>query len=157
MYDHVRRMGRVEKLDLFLYSRGGFVEVPWRIVTMLREYCKHLGVLIPYRANSAATLVALGCDEIVMGSKAELGPIDAALQVGQAPGTETKEQIRVEDVMSFIRFIREVAGLGDQAAIAENVRILADKISPWHLGAIYRTHTHIRALAQDAHLPYGES
>jgi hypothetical protein len=83
MYDHLRPIGKVEAIDLYLYSRGGAVEVPWRIVSMLREHCSKLGVLIPYRAQSAATLIALGCDEIVMGSKAELGPIDPALTGGR--------------------------------------------------------------------------
>ena len=148
MYDLVRRVGTLKKLDLFLYSRGGAVEVPWRIISMLREHCQHLGVLIPYRAHSAATLVALGCDEIVLGRKAELGPIDPALSISNDKGTEVKEQIRVEDVMSFIGFIKEVAGLGDQDAIAANVRVLTEKLSPWVLGSIYRTHTHIRMVAR---------
>jgi len=79
MYDHVRRIGKTESIDLYLYSRGGAVEVPWRMVSMLREYCDELNVLIPYRAHSAATLIALGCDGVVMGRKAELGPIDPAV------------------------------------------------------------------------------
>jgi hypothetical protein len=83
-----------------------------------------------------------------MGKKAELGPIDPALGITQGQGTEVKEHIRVEDVMAFIRFLKEVAGLGDQSAIADNVHILTDKLSPWVLGSIYRTHTHIRSVAQ---------
>jgi hypothetical protein len=150
MYEHVRRIGRVDRLDLFLYSRGGAVEVPWRIVSMLREYSAEVGVLIPYRAHSAATLIALGCDVIVMGPKGELGPIDPALSriTSQEGGTPVQEEIRIEDVMSYIGFIRDKAGLGDQAAIAANVRILAEKLSPWVLGNIYRTHSHIRLVAR---------
>ena len=30
---------RKRKVDLFLYSHGGDVSVPWRIVTMMREFC----------------------------------------------------------------------------------------------------------------------
>ena len=150
MYEHVRRMGKTGKIDFYLYSRGGAVEVPWRIVSMLREYCDELDILIPYRAQSAATLIALGCDHIVMGPKAELGPIDPALNrvTPQEGGTPVQEEIRVEDVMSYIGFIREKAGLGDQAAVADNVKILADKLSPWVLGNIYRTHSHIRMVAR---------
>jgi len=36
-----------QKIDLFLYSRGGDVSVPWRIVTMIREFCEEFCVLIP--------------------------------------------------------------------------------------------------------------
>jgi hypothetical protein len=149
MYDHVRQMGETESIDLYLYSRGGSVEVPWRIVTMLREHCDKLGVLIPYRAHSAATLIALGCDEIIMTRKAELGPVDPALsRITQEGGTAVQEEIRVEDVMSYIAFLRDKAGLGDQAAIAENVRILAETLKPWVLGSLYRTHSHIRSVAR---------
>jgi len=85
MYDHVRKIGQTKRLDLFLYSTGGSVEVPWKIVCMLREYCEELSVLIPYRAYSAATLLAMGCDHIFLGKKGELGPIDPALNVGGPP------------------------------------------------------------------------
>lgn len=145
MYNHVRHMPRSSKIDLFLYSRGGGIEVPWRIVTMLRERCKHLGVLIPYKAHSAATLIALGSDEIVMGEKAELGPIDP---LRETRVDNRKEPVSVEDVMSFIRFNKDVAGLTDQSAISKNVQTLVDKLSPWFIGSIYRIHTHIRIVAQ---------
>jgi len=149
MYDHVRRIGKTESIDLYLYSRGGAVEVPWRMVSMLREYCDELNVLIPYRAHSAATLIALGCDGVVMGRKAELGPIDPAVnRITHETGTPVQEQIRVEDVMSYIGFLKEKAGLGDQQAIADNVRVLSEKLSPWVLGSIYRTHSHIRMVSR---------
>lgn len=148
MYEHVRNIGDTDRLDLFLYSTGGAVEVPWRIVSMLREYCKRLGVLIPYRAYSAATLLALGCDEIVMGKKAELSPIDPQLTISGDGGTGVQEQVSVEDVMSFFKFIKEIAGLTDQSAIANNMQLLTEKLSPWIVGSLYRTHTHIRMLAE---------
>jgi hypothetical protein len=149
MYDHVRQMGKTESIDLYLYSRGGAVEVPWRVVSMLREHCDTLGVLIPYRAHSAATLIALGCDEIILTRKAELGPVDPALsRITQEGGTAVQEEIRVEDVMSYIAFLRDKAGLGDQAALAENVKILAEQLKPWVVGSLYRTHSHIRSVAR---------
>ena len=71
MYEHLRAIGtgRVPRIDLFLYSRGGAIEVPWRIISMLREYGDEINVLVPYKAHSAATLIALGADHIVMGKK----------------------------------------------------------------------------------------
>lgn len=149
MCEHVRRLGHVPRLDLFLYSRGGSVDAPWPIVSLFREHCDTLGVLIPFRAHSAATLIALGCDEIVMSPSAELGPIDPALnRITQDGGTMVQEEVRVEDVMSYVGFIRDKAGLGDQSAIASNVAILAEKLQPWFLGSIYRTHSHIRMVAR---------
>jgi hypothetical protein len=106
-------------------------------------------VLVPYKAHSAATLMALGVDRIVMGKKGELGPIDPILsRVERGEGTVVQEQLSVEDVMSFISFIKERAGLGDQAAISSSVGILAEKLTPWVLGSIYRAHSHIRLIAR---------
>src|ERR1043166_3942564 len=54
------------RIDLFLHSNGGDGVVPWRLVTLIREYCAELSVLVPHRAFSAATLAALGADRIIM-------------------------------------------------------------------------------------------
>jgi ClpP class serine protease len=149
MYDVVRRLGVGERLDLFLYSRGGPVEVPWRIVSMLREHCKRLGVLIPFRAHSAATLIAIGCDEIVMGPKAELGPIDPALQRREMhEGSVARdEEVRAEDVMSYVAFLKDQAGVSSESVLAEQMRTLSERLSPWTLGKIYRMYSQIRQVA----------
>lgn len=150
LYNHVRAFGYdgVEKIDLFLYSRGGAVDAPWPLITMLREYCKELSVLIPYKAHSATTLIALGADSIVMGKKGELGPIDPIMSKPlNGPSTFT-ETIPVEDVMSYIAFLKERVGLGDQASLSSMSHILADKLSPWTLGSMYRIHSHIRSIAR---------
>ena len=73
MYDHLRAIGEGTKIDLFLYSLGGSMDAPWRIVSMIREFATRFAVLVPYKAMSAATLIAIGADEIVMGLKGELG------------------------------------------------------------------------------------
>lgn len=151
MYEHLRALGfeGTSRIDLFLYSRGGGIEVPWRIVSMLREYCQELNVLVPYKAHSAATLIALGADQIVMGKKGELGPIDPILsRVERGEKTVIQEELSVEDVMSYVLFIKERAGLGDQMALSNSIGILAEKLTPWRLGSIYRAHSHIRLIAR---------
>ena len=77
-FEHLRLLqSRPErKLDIFLCSNGGDGTVPWRLATLFREYAESVAVLIPYRAYSAATMLALGTDEIVMHPFAEMGPID---------------------------------------------------------------------------------
>jgi ClpP class serine protease len=149
IYDIARSFGHVEKIDLFLYSLGGSVDVPWRLVSMLREHCNHLAVLIPYQAMSAATMIAIGCDEIVLGPKAELGPIDPALsRIRTENGVQFQEEIRVEDIMSYITFLKEKAGLTDQNVLSSSIQVLAEKLTPQLLGSVNRTHFHIRQVAQ---------
>ena len=43
---------------------------------MIREYCDKFSVLVPDKAHSAATMIALGADEIVMSNLSEISPID---------------------------------------------------------------------------------
>jgi len=70
IYDHIRSISPEERknIDLFIYSRGGDSDTPWSIVSMFRESTKDgkFNVLIPFRAHSAATMIALGADEIIM-------------------------------------------------------------------------------------------
>ena len=72
----LRTIGKTPNIDLFLYSTGGDTMVPWRLVSMIREYCDKFSVLIPYKAHSAATMISLGADEILMTDLSEISPID---------------------------------------------------------------------------------
>jgi len=150
MYDHLRAIGPSQKIDLFIYSLGGQTDVPWRIVSMFREYAEEFAVLVPYKAMSAATMIALGADEIVMGKKGELGPIDPTLSVqrGGDGGTLVQANIAAEDIMAYIRFLREKVGLTDQAALAAPMAALGSKLEPWILGQVSRAHSHIRTVAR---------
>jgi len=73
MFDHLRVIGKQPRLCLYLYSPGGQMETPWKIVNMLRQFCDDLHVIVPYKAYSAATMLAIGTDKILMTRKAELG------------------------------------------------------------------------------------
>ena len=150
IYDHLRTVAPVHKIDLFLHSVGGLTDVPWRIVTMIREFAEEFAVLIPYKALSAATMIALGADEIVMGRKGELSPIDPQLSIQRngEGGIPKQEQLAVEDIMSYVRFLRDKVGLSDQSALAVPVSALATKLEPWILGQINRAHSHIRSVAR---------
>ena len=154
IYEHLREIGRVQKLDLFIYSRGGAIDVPWRIASAFREASEEWNILVPYRANSAATLLALGADSIVMGRHGELGPIDPIMDIRRfvvqpgGQGTFVQENINVEDVMSYVKFVTERAGLSDQTALAQALAKLLDKIDAVTLGSAYRTHSHIRDVAR---------
>jgi len=152
LYDHLLNLefhGDNQRIDLFLYSRGGDVSVPWRIVSMIREFCSEFNVLIPYRAQSAATLLSIGADNIIMGKKAELGPIDPTLVKATIGETAVPPQeIAVEDVNSFLSFVKERANINDQDAVANILGSLINQIGPLTLGSVNRQHHHIRLVAR---------
>lgn len=64
------------EVDLFLHSPGGSAEAAESIIRYLRTRFDHIRAIVPVAAMSAATMMALGADEIVMGAHSQLGPID---------------------------------------------------------------------------------
>lgn len=70
-------------LDLVLHSPGGSAEATASIVRYLRKQFSEVRVLIPHAAMSAATMLALSADVIVMGKQSQLGPIDPQLVTPQ--------------------------------------------------------------------------
>lgn len=70
------------ELDLILHSPGGQAEAAKSLVEYLRLKYSHIRVIVPLAAMSAATMVALAADEIVMGKHSQLGPIDPQIFLG---------------------------------------------------------------------------
>jgi hypothetical protein len=62
---------------LLIDSPGGQARSAYLIGSLLRRRAGHYVALVPNYAKSAATLLALGAKEIVMGEFGELGPLDA--------------------------------------------------------------------------------
>jgi len=73
-------------LDLLLQSPGGDIDVAEKIIYLCRNNTKSFRVIVAESAKSAATLIALAADEIVMGYTSELGPIDPQVIVSTAGG-----------------------------------------------------------------------
>ncbi len=141
----------VEKLDLFLCSNGGVGTVPWRLVALFREFAKSFNVLVPYRAYSAASLLALGADEIVMHPFAELGPIDPTVSNDFNPaeeGTGRRLGISVEDVAAYIAFIKSTVGITHEDELVKTIEILAQKVHPLALGNVERFLSQSRMIAR---------
>ena len=143
-----------EKLDLFLYSRGGHSDTPWSIVTLLREYLDDLqfGVLIPFRAHSAATVIAIGADEIVMTPIAELGPIDATIQGGhhspRDPNSHEPLPMSVEEVRGYM----ELLGTFDIDTQNQRMKAFSDltaNVHPLGLGAVNRLLSQTERVAEE--------
>jgi hypothetical protein len=148
---HLRTVGRSRILSLFLYTRGGDMLAPLRIVKLLRNYCETLEIVVPYHAHSAGTLIALGANRIVMGKMGELSPTDPTTghpfnpQNPQNP--QQKMEISVEDVSSYFLLAKERAGIRDQDMVAVFGQ-LADKLHPLALGNIYRGYRMARTLSE---------
>ena len=63
-------------VDLLLETPGGYTDATEKLCSVLRSLAPDLRVIVPRRAKSNGTVIALTGREIVMSSSSELGPID---------------------------------------------------------------------------------
>ncbi len=152
-FEHLKTFKKTDKIDLFLYTRGGHTLTSNRIVHLLREYCKKLGVLIPFRAHSAGTTLALGADEIIMGPMGELGPVDPSVSNVFNPMVDENDPkkgyipISVEDVSAYMTLVRE-KGMDDPTVFTAALKGLTNRVHPLALGNVHRQYLLIRSLSK---------
>lgn len=150
----IRAHGREadNQIDLFLYTRGGDVLTPWRLVHLIREYAPRFNVIVPFRCYSAGTLLCLGADEIVMGKMGELGPIDPSVVNAFNPqdpnNPAARIPVNIEDVYSYLALAGEKAGVSSKDQQVKAFTLLAERIHPLALGNVHRNYLLIRSLAK---------
>jgi Serine dehydrogenase proteinase len=85
------------ELDLFLHSPGGAPDAAESAMGYLRTQFDHIRAVVPMAAMSAATMMALSADEILMGAHSQLGPIDPQLTVPTPEGLRSAPGQAIED------------------------------------------------------------
>ena len=127
-------------LDLLLVSDGGDPTVAWSIASLIRERVKEFAVLVPQAAYSAATLIALGADEIVMHPHGNLGPVDPQIRtIRKGEGGQEEQLFGAEDLSSFLRFTREAVGLTDQNHLAQMFELFCKDVGSVQIGIASRS------------------
>lgn len=161
LYRHLESLnpdeGKIPRINLFLYTRGGMLEAPPRIVHLIREYSETFYTLVPYRAHSAGTSLCLGSDEIIMGKMGELSPIDPSTSgpynpqaiPGDPRNPLTKIPISVEDVGAYLSLAQDMAGLVSEQQKTEVFKALTEKYQPLALGNVQRVYNVIRSLTPE--------
>lgn len=155
IFEHIKGFGgkaEKPKIDLFIHSNGGNSIVPWKLVTLIRDYCSEFNLVVPHRAFSAGTLIALGADQIIMHPMGMLGPTDPTVTNPFNPQNPRNPNellgISVEDVSSYIKLIKDDFGITHEDELIEAVKILAEKVHPLALGNVKRFHSQSRMLAK---------
>jgi hypothetical protein len=83
-------------LDVMVHSPGGVPDATEAIVQQLRGKYSHIRFIVPAYAKSAATMLVMSGNEILMDPDAELGPIDPQVrtQNGFSPAEAILEQFK---------------------------------------------------------------
>jgi|GEM_PF-2056359 len=77
----------MKDLVLILHSGGGYPLSAERIIEVCKSYCARRNdgskfiVIVPKKAKSAATIIALAADKIYLRDTAELGPVDPQFMI----------------------------------------------------------------------------
>lgn len=146
---HLKTMGHHDRVALLIYTRGGDTNVPWAVITAIREHCSELLILVPFAAHSSGTLLALGGDQILMTKYATISPIDPTVANAFNPqdpaNPAARFPIAVEDVLAFLEMSNEHVS-GD--AYERVFETLAQSVHPLALGNVKRSINQIRQLAK---------
>lgn len=163
-FQHLRTMqggeksGKLEKLDVFLFTLGGDTLAAYALSRLVRQFAKNVGVLVPHFCLSGGTLFSLGANEIVMTRLAMLSAIDPSItglwnpstKVVQGmpgvPGQDVVAPVGVESVAGFKKLVRDEWHL-DEEGSANAFNLLAQKVNPVLLGDLQRSKEQIIRLA----------
>jgi hypothetical protein len=133
------------ELDLLLHSPGGSAQAAEQILEYLRTRFDYIRAIIPLQAKSAATMIALGCDEIVMGDHSELGPIDPQILVPVPEGrryapahailrdfTRAKEECKqdVSNIAAWTPILRSYSG-GLIEFCSQQIKLSIEVVAKW--------------------------
>ncbi|MGB8352297.1 MAG: hypothetical protein WCD79_00260 [Chthoniobacteraceae bacterium] len=130
-------------LDFYIGSYGGDGTVAWRIVSLIRERVQKLTVMVPQAAFSAATLLALGADEIIMHPHGNLGPTDP-----QITNRAKNVQFGSEDLAAFLKFARSEVGLTDQMPLLELFKQFSAEVGFVGIGVAARSAQLTQSMAE---------
>jgi ATP-dependent protease ClpP protease subunit len=121
---------KFEGLDLMVHSPGGMPDAAGDIIRVCRTYSPSFRVIVPNMAMSAATVLAMGADAVVMSDTSKLGPIDPQMVY------QTKEGTFMRAANSFIQafgsLVTEANTLsGTGQPIAAHLHLLTKQDPSW--------------------------
>ncbi|KIG16775.1 hypothetical protein DB30_04119 [Enhygromyxa salina] len=147
--DHVLRRARdthdgPRRVFLFIKSDGGQGTAALRMTNILRHWADEVTALVPLEAASAATMLALGADEIQIGPLGYLSAVDTSIRHALSPLDHTNDRVSVshDELVRVVRLWRE--GTPGDAAQDHDVSEpnpwgkLFDFVHPLVIGAVDR-------------------
>lgn len=151
--DHLDKIGDVDKITLFIYSNGGSTLAAWSLANLIRSFCKDFEVIVPFRCQSAATLISLGANRIIMTKQGTLGPIDPSTNGLMNPqvninGQNIRVPVSVEHINGYLEMAKQDFNISNPENLSDVFLKLTDKIHPLSLGDVYKSKIQIQMLAE---------
>jgi hypothetical protein len=136
LYGVLRKLGKQKQVTIFLKSDGGSGLASLRMVNLLRQYASRVVAVVPLECQSAATMLAIGADEIHMGPLAHLSAVDTSITHDLSPIDRDNDRVSVsQDELSRVIKLwqKEVSdkSLNPYQAIFQHIH-------PLVIGAVHR-------------------
>lgn len=134
LYQKFLENQRFEHLDVILHSTGGDIHEAYDIIKLCRQYTEgEVTVFVPMRAMSAATLIALGADQVILTKIGKLGPLDP-----QIPHPERGNFVPVRSITDIPDVLEEaLAPTTGDVSVKEKgdaiVKPIAKQVDPYYL------------------------
>lgn len=153
--EHLDKIGKVNKISLLLYTRGGDTMAAYSLVNLIRQFCEEFEIIIPSKARSSGTIISLGADNIIMTKQATLGPIDPSLNNPLNPqnplfpnNPQARIPVSVESIQGFFDLAKQELKLNNEANLKDVLLNLTEKVHPLVLGSVYRSRSQIQMVAR---------
>jgi Serine dehydrogenase proteinase len=156
--EHLDAVGVTGRISLILYTRGGDGMAAWSLFNLVRMFCDELEIIVPMKAHSAGTMMAIGADRIVMTKQATLSPIDPSINHALAPAVigapvGTRAPVSVEAVKGYLDLAKDALGTKHADVMLE----ISRQVHPLVLGETYRRRQQTQALAEKLLAPHVKS
>ncbi len=156
VYETLRAIDRVERLNVVVHSRGGSVNAARRLALLFNEFTDHLTFIVPYFCESAGTVMALAAREIIAGSMASFSPIDPHLTAAEGSDASGPSALSAQDIRLFRKMSQDWFGLDQDQAQARSLSILCENIFPATLTSFYRSTLELEQIGNELlslHMP----
>jgi hypothetical protein len=151
--NHLDKIGPVQKISLYLYTRGGDTLSAWSIINLIKQFAEEIEVIVPSKCHSAGTLMSLGAKQIIMTKQATLGPIDPSVNHPLNPAIpggppNARVPVSVEAIEGYIQLVKEECEFNTERDAGKLIEILSHAIHPIVLGQVYRAKAQIKMLSR---------
>jgi hypothetical protein len=151
--EHLDAIGVTERISLIIYTQGGDGMAAWSLFNLLRMFCDQLEIIVPMKAHSAGTMMAIGADRIVMTKQATLSPIDPSINHSLAPQVAgapigTRASVSVEAIKGYVNLAQDTLGEQGLSAMGDIMVDLARQVHPLVLGETYRRRQQTQSMAE---------
>lgn len=153
-FELLQDAGKFDRIFLFLKSDGGNGQASLRIVNLIRGHCRRLVAVVPLNCASAATMIAIGADEIHMGPMAYLTAVDTSLTHDLSPIDRDNDRVSVslDELKRVVRLWRNEKRTGG----TNPFQALFQHVHPLVIGAVDRADSLSTMLCEELlsyHLP----